>query len=86
MVLCSDNGKTYSVDLRSNVGMLMDAWKEVTQDKLRNCFWHVGFTLGTEIEIIDSMPDQPPSMNIVIDDPGAAGVSLPTEIIFGTIR
>ncbi|XP_037505778.1 tigger transposable element-derived protein 4-like [Rhipicephalus sanguineus] len=51
MVLCYDSGKSYAVDLRSAVGMLAESWKAVTQETLRNCFRHAGFTLDAETAV-----------------------------------
>ncbi|KAH7961420.1 hypothetical protein HPB52_008914 [Rhipicephalus sanguineus] len=84
--LRSENGKGYSGDLRSAVGMLADAWKAVTQDTLCNCFRHMGFVLDTEAadlpEESDSVTDLCPLMDDVINDLRSAGVSMPTERTF----
>lgn len=85
MVLCSDSGKSYAVDLRSAVGMLAESWKAVTQETLRNCFRHTGFTLDAAAAVspqVDSMCDELPSADVAFDDLRAAGVSIPEGITF----
>ncbi|KAH7952556.1 hypothetical protein HPB52_024010 [Rhipicephalus sanguineus] len=75
MVLCSDSGKSYAVNLRSAVGMLAESWKAVTQETLRNCFRHAGFTLDAETAVspqVDSVCDELPSADVAFDDLRAA--------------
>ncbi|XP_037521813.1 tigger transposable element-derived protein 4 [Rhipicephalus sanguineus] len=72
MVLCSDSGKSYAVDLRSAVGMLAESWKAVTQETLRNCFRHAGFTLDAETAVspqVDNVCDELPSADVAFDYP-----------------
>nr|XP_037280132.1 tigger transposable element-derived protein 4-like [Rhipicephalus microplus] len=85
MVLCSDNRTSYTVYLRSAVSMLEESWKAVTQETLRNCFRHVGFTLDAQMAVspqMDSVCDELPSTDVAFDDLRTAGVSIPARITF----
>ncbi|KAH7955840.1 hypothetical protein HPB52_004157 [Rhipicephalus sanguineus] len=85
VLLSSDSGKSYAVDLWSAVGMLADSWKAVTQQTLRNCFRHASFLLDAETTVsprVDSMCDELPPADIAFDDLHAAGVSITAGITF----
>ncbi|XP_049528741.1 tigger transposable element-derived protein 4-like [Dermacentor silvarum] len=65
--------------------MLAESWKAVTQETLRNCFRHAGFTLDAETAVspqVDSVCDELPSADVAFDDLRAAGVSIPAGITF----
>ncbi|KAH7939466.1 hypothetical protein HPB52_012772 [Rhipicephalus sanguineus] len=65
--------------------MLAESWKAVTQETLRNCFPHAGFTLDAETAVspqVDSVCDELPSADVAFDDLRAAGVSIPARITF----
>ncbi|KAH7963655.1 hypothetical protein HPB52_022323 [Rhipicephalus sanguineus] len=65
--------------------MLVESWKAVTQETLRNCFRHAGFTLDAETAAspqVDSVCDELPSADVAFDDLRAAGVSIPDGITF----
>ncbi|KAH7962485.1 hypothetical protein HPB52_016423 [Rhipicephalus sanguineus] len=57
----------------------------VTQETLRNCFRHAGFTLDAETAVspqVDRVCDELPSADVAFDDLRAAGVSIPDGITF----
>ncbi|KAH7951613.1 hypothetical protein HPB52_010916 [Rhipicephalus sanguineus] len=65
--------------------MLAESWKAVTQETLRNCFRHAGFTLDADTAVspqVDSMCDELPSADVAFDDLRAAGVLIPAGITF----
>lgn len=83
IVLCSESGKSHAVYLRSAISMLVDLWKAVTQEILRNCFRHTGFTLDTETAgspRLDSVCDELPSADVAFGNLRAASVSIPARI------
>nr|XP_037289482.1 tigger transposable element-derived protein 4-like [Rhipicephalus microplus] len=85
MVLCSDSGKSYAVNLRSPVSMIAKSWKAVTQGTLLNFCRHADFTLDSEMAVslqVDSVCDELPFTDVAFDNLRATGVSVPAEITF----
>ncbi|KAH9379890.1 hypothetical protein HPB48_013794 [Haemaphysalis longicornis] len=79
VLLGVDSDKSYGADVLSAISILSDAWRAVTQDTIRNCFWKTGFVVDCEDE--DSDLAQKPTAEIpftaaseIFDDCRASGV------------
>ncbi|KAH9374242.1 hypothetical protein HPB48_005562 [Haemaphysalis longicornis] len=81
VLLCVDSDKSYAVDVLSAISILSDAWREVTQDTIRNCFRHAGFVVGSEDEdshtVQNPTAEMPPAAaSDIFDDLRASGVDV----------